>query len=58
MVTVTMAIAAIPIHVATLAGWIPEDDEDVDDDYNYDDVDDVDDHIILSDCKYITYCTI
>lgn len=23
MVTVTMAIAAIPIHVATRAGWIP-----------------------------------
>ena len=24
MVTVTMAMAAIPIHVATRAGWIPE----------------------------------
>ena len=24
MVTVTMAMAAIPIHVATRAGWIPD----------------------------------
>ena len=40
MVTVTMAIAAIPIHVATRAGWIPENyhdydgDDDDDDDYD------------------------
>ena len=43
MVTVTMAIAAIPIHVATLAGWIPEDDEDDDDNHDNDDDDDDDD---------------
>ena len=50
MVTVTMAIAAIPIHVATRAGWIPDNDNDVDygddadeDDDNDDDDDDDDD---------------
>ena len=31
MVTVTMAMAAIPIHVATRAGWIPESCKSVDD---------------------------
>ena len=50
MVTVTMAIAAIPIHVATRAGWIPDNDNDGDygndadeDDENDEDDDDNDD---------------
>ena len=37
MVTVTMAIAAIPIHVATRAGWIPENYHDYDGDDDDDD---------------------
>ena len=43
MVTVTMAIAAIPIHVATRAGWIPDIDDDGDYDDDTDDNDDDDD---------------
>ena len=45
MVTVTMAIAAIPIHVATRAGWIPDNDNDGDygNDADEDDENDEDD---------------